>query len=106
MSDGTQNGKLADVALQVASGELAGIEVAGFTVWESRIGPNVTFPTRKFAGRDGKERVLVRRSVKRADATGMSRLRVMILKANSQAALEADRQANPAHGAEPSNDTA
>lgn len=100
-SDGTQKGKLADAALQILTGELAGIEVVGFTVWEGRNGPNVTFPARKFAGRDGKERSFSYvRSTKRG-ATGMSHLRTRILAAYDAAVTEANAD-TPAEQTEPS----
>ena len=102
LSDGTQKGKLADAALQILTGELAGIEVVGFTVWEGRNGPNVTFPARKFAGRDGKERSFSYvRSSKRGQATGMSNLRTRILAAYDAAVTEANADA-PTEHAEPS----
>lgn len=102
LSDGTQKGKLADAALQILTGELAGIEVVGFTVWEGRNGPNVTFPARKFAGRDGKERSFSYvRSTTRGQATGMSHLRTRILAAYEAALAEANADA-PAEHAEPS----
>lgn len=91
LSDGTHKGKLADAALQILTGELAGIEVVGFTVWEGRNGPNVTFPARKFAGRDGKDRTFSYvRSSKRGQATGMSHLRSRILAAYDVAVREAN----------------
>ncbi len=102
LSDGTQKGKLADAALQILTGELAGIEVVGFTVWEGRNGPNVTFPARKFAGRDGKERSFSYvRSSRRGQATGMSQLRTRILATYETAVAEANADA-PAEHAEPS----
>lgn len=98
LSDGTQKGKLADAALQILTGELAGIEVVGFTVWEGRNGPNVTFPARKFAGRDGNERSFsFVRSTKRGQATGMSHLRTRILAAYDAAVTEANADAPPEH---------
>jgi hypothetical protein len=46
----TPVGKLADAEIHFLEGELAGLKLVGFAVWERRDGPgrNVTFPARQF----------------------------------------------------------
>jgi hypothetical protein len=48
---GNPPGKLADAELHFTAGELAGLKLIGFSVWERRNGPgrNVTFPARSYA---------------------------------------------------------
>jgi len=48
---GGPNGKLADAELHFVDGELAGLKLMGFAVWERRNGPgrNVTFPSRNYS---------------------------------------------------------
>ena len=45
------SGKLADAELHFTEGELAGLKLMGFSVWERRNGPgrNVTFPARNYS---------------------------------------------------------
>ena len=44
-------GKLADAELHFTEGDLAGLKLAGFAVWERRggSGRNVTFPARQYS---------------------------------------------------------
>ena len=48
---GNPAGKLADAELHFTEGELAGLKLMGFAVWERRNGPgrNVTFPARNYS---------------------------------------------------------
>src|SRR5438309_12103553 len=48
---GNPPGKLADAELHFSDGELAGLKLIGFSVWERRsgCGRNVTFPARQYA---------------------------------------------------------
>jgi hypothetical protein len=48
---GNPAGKLADAELHFTEGELAGLKLIGFAVWERRNGPgrNVTFPARNYS---------------------------------------------------------
>jgi hypothetical protein len=48
---GTPAGKLADAELHFDAGELAGLKLLGFAVWERRTGSgrNVTFPSRAYS---------------------------------------------------------
>ena len=47
---GNPAGKLADAELHFTDGPLAGLKLAGFSVWETRGRPrNVTFPARTYS---------------------------------------------------------
>ena len=48
---GSPAGKLADAELHFTDGELTGLKLIGFSVWERRSGPgrNVTFPARTYS---------------------------------------------------------
>ena len=47
---GNPPGKLAEAEIHFTEGELAGLKLIGFAVWERRSGPgrNVTFPARSY----------------------------------------------------------
>ena len=47
---GSPNGKLADAELHFTDGELQGLKLIGFAVWERKAGNgrNVTFPARQY----------------------------------------------------------
>jgi hypothetical protein len=51
---GSPAGKLADAELHFTEGELAGLKLMGFAVWERRSGAgrNVTFPARTYSVAD------------------------------------------------------
>lgn len=48
---GTPNGKLADAEVHFTDGEMTGLKLLGFAVWERRTGTgrNVTFPSRTYS---------------------------------------------------------
>ncbi len=48
---GTPSGKLADAEVHFTHGELTGLRLLGFAVWERRtgVGRNVTFPSRTYS---------------------------------------------------------
>jgi hypothetical protein len=48
---GNPPGKLADVELHFTSGQLEGLKLIGFAIWERRTGAgrNVTFPARQYS---------------------------------------------------------
>lgn len=48
---GSPSGKLADAELHFTDGELQGLRLLGFAVWERRngVGRNVTFPARAYS---------------------------------------------------------
>lgn len=56
--DSAPAGKLADVELHFAGGELDGLKLTGFSVWQRRDGTgySVTFPARQFLARGGEKR--------------------------------------------------
>jgi hypothetical protein len=81
---GTPPGKLADVELHFTEGELEGLKLIGFAVWERRSGAgrNVTFPARQYSV-SGERRsfALLRPTV---DATAQERIRDLILEAYAE----------------------
>ena len=80
---GAPAGKLADVELHFPDGELAGLKLIGFAVWERRDGGrNVTFPARSYAV-NGERRsfALLRPLDVMTDAEAEPRLRTQILDA-------------------------
>lgn len=85
---GSPPGKLADAELHFTDGELAGLKLLGFAVWERRSGPgrNVTFPARSYS-MNGQSRsfTLLRAG---ADEHAQDRLRDRILQAYSEFAAE------------------
>lgn len=58
VDDSAPAGKLADVELHFAGGELDGLKLTGFAVWTRRDGQgfSVTFPARQFLARGGEKR--------------------------------------------------
>lgn len=48
---GTPSGKLADAEVHFTNGEMTGLRLLGFAVWERRtgVGRNVTFPSRTYS---------------------------------------------------------
>lgn len=48
---GTPSGKLADAEVHFTAGEMAGLRLLGFAIWERRtgVGRNVTFPSRTYS---------------------------------------------------------
>ncbi|MFA5897642.1 MAG: hypothetical protein WC829_00880 [Hyphomicrobium sp.] len=48
---GTPSGKLADAEVHFTDGELTGLRLLGFAIWERRtgVGRNVTFPSRTYS---------------------------------------------------------
>jgi len=77
---GNPPGKLADAELHFVSGELDGLKLIGFAVWERRNGGrNVTFPARQYSvGGERRSFALLRPIV---DASSQDRVRDLILDA-------------------------
>ena len=77
-------GKLADAELQFTNGELEGLKLTGFTIWERRTGSgrNVTFPARQYIVNGERRTFALLRPL--TDATGQDRLREVILQAYTQ----------------------
>ena len=79
--DGAPAGKLADVELHFAGGELDGLRLIGFAVWARRDGggKNVTFPARQFTVRGERRSYTLLRSIENVEAE--KRLREFVLQA-------------------------
>ena len=85
---GNPPGKLADAELHFSAGELEGLKLIGFGVWERRNGDgrNVTFPARQYSVNGERRSFALLRPI--ADATAQERVRQLIL----QAYLEHEEQ--------------
>lgn len=84
---GTPTGKLADVELHFQDGELRGLKLIGFAVWERKTGGrNVTFPARQYSVNGERRSYALLRPT--ADVTGQDRLRDVII--DAFAAFEAN----------------
>ncbi len=81
---GNPPGKLADAELHFTDGELKGLKLLGFAVWERRNGPgrNVTFPARNFAVNGERRSFALLRSD--GDVGAQDRVRDLILQAYEQ----------------------
>jgi hypothetical protein len=78
---GNPAGKLADAELHFEQGELAGLKLVGFAVWERRTGDgrNVTFPARAYSVNGERRSFALLRPL--ADNAGQDQLRDHILHA-------------------------
>lgn len=78
---GNPPGKLADAELHFTDGELQGLKLIGFAVWERRNGPgrNVTFPARNYAVNGERRSFALLRPAD--DGHAQERLRDLILQA-------------------------
>jgi hypothetical protein len=74
-------GKLADAELHFDNGELIGLKLVGFAVWERRTGGgrNVTFPARQYSVNGERRSFALLRPV--SDAQAQDRIRDLILDA-------------------------
>jgi hypothetical protein len=77
-------GKLADAELHFDSGDLAGLKLVGFSVWERRNGPgrNVTFPARAYSVNGERRSFALLRPI--SDAASQDHLRDAILHAYAE----------------------
>jgi hypothetical protein len=79
-------GKLADAELHFSNGELEGLKLMGFAVWEQRGtsngGRNVTFPARQYTVNGTRRSFSLLRPL--SDATGQDRIRELILQAYAE----------------------
>ena len=75
------NGKLADAELHFIGGDLDGLKLIGFAVWERRDGNgvNVTFPARPFIVHGERRNFALLRAVD--DPSAQNRIRQMVLEA-------------------------
>ena len=78
---GNPPGKLADAELHFSDGELDGLKLIGFSVWERRGGGgrNVTFPARQYAVNGERRSFALLRPI--ADVTAQNRVRELVLEA-------------------------
>ncbi|MCL4844913.1 MAG: hypothetical protein KJ066_00115 [Acidobacteria bacterium] len=76
-----QHGKLADAELHFIGGDLDGLKLIGFAVWERRdgTGVNVTFPARPFIVHGERRNFALLRAV--GDPAAQNRIRQMVLEA-------------------------
>lgn len=85
---GSPAGKLADAELHFTDGELAGLKLLGFAVWERRSGPgrNVTFPARTYSVNGQARTFALLRPV--GEQPAHDKLRDVILQAYAEFAAE------------------
>ena len=78
---GTPPGKLADAELHFTDGELGGLKLIGFSVWERRGGGgrNVTFPARQYAVNGERRSFALLRPI--TDMHAQERVRDLVLEA-------------------------
>jgi hypothetical protein len=74
-------GKLADAELHFSGGELDGLKLIGFSIWERRGGGgrNVTFPARQYAVNGERRSFALLRPI--TDASAQERVRELVLQA-------------------------
>ena len=82
----TPVGKLADAEIHFIDGELAGLKLVGFSVWERRDGNglSVTFPARQFFFHGDKRNFALLRGIRNPNA--QDRARELVLRAYEQQA--------------------
>ena len=85
----TPVGKLADAEIHFLEGDLAGLKLVGFAVWERRDGPgrNVTFPARQFIVHGDKRNFALLRAID--DPNAQNHVRDLVLRAYAVQAYEA-----------------
>src|SRR5207253_4929924 len=78
---GNPVGKLADAELHFTDGELGGLKLLGFAIWERRGGGgrNVTFPSRQFAVNGERRSYALLRPI--IDNSAQARIRDLVLEA-------------------------
>ena len=78
---GNPPGKLAEAELHFTSGELDGLKLIGFAVWERRSGNgrNVTFPARQYAVNGERRSFALLRPI--SDTSAQERVRQLVLEA-------------------------
>lgn len=81
---GKPAGKLADAELHFDSGELTGLKLVGFAVWERRNGSgrNVTFPARAYSVNGERRSYALLRPI--VDANSQDQVRDLILQAYTE----------------------
>ena len=81
---GNPPGKLADAELHFTDGELDGLKLIGFSIWERRGGGgrNVTFPARQYAVNGERRSFALLRPI--VDASAQNRVRELVLEAYAE----------------------
>ena len=87
-------GKLADAELHFIDGELDGLKLIGFSIWERRGGGgrNVTFPARQYAVNGERRSFALLRPI--ADVAAQERIRELVLQAYAEYEQEATEAAS------------
>jgi hypothetical protein len=77
-------GKLADAELHFTDGELEGLKLIGFSIWERRSGGgrNVTFPARQYAVNGERRSFALLRPI--ADVGAQDRIKDLVLQAYAE----------------------
>ena len=91
---GNPVGKLADAELHFIDGELDGLKLIGFGIWERRggNGRNVTFPARQYAVNGERRSFALLRPI--ADTAAQERVRELVLEAYAEYEREATEAAS------------
>ena len=81
---GTPSGKLADAEVHFTDGELQGLRLLGFAVWERRngVGRNVTFPARTYSVNGERRSFSLLRPA--TDENSQDKVRDLVLQAYSE----------------------
>ncbi|HXG87159.1 MAG TPA: hypothetical protein VNJ02_02400 [Vicinamibacterales bacterium] len=81
---GNPQGKLADAELEFTEGELQGLKLVGFAIWERRTGTgrNVTFPARNYSVNGERRSFALLRPA--GDAHSQDKVRDLILQAYAE----------------------
>ena len=81
---GNPPGKLADAELHFTDGELEGLKLIGFAIWERRSGGgrNVTFPARQYSVNGERRSFALLRPID--DVAAQARIRDVILEAYAE----------------------
>ena len=81
---GNPPGKLADAELHFTDGELDGLKLIGFSIWERRggNGRNVTFPARQYAVNGERRSFALLRPI--VDKDAQNRVRELVLEAYAE----------------------
>ena len=91
---GNPPGKLADAELHFTDGELGGLKLIGFSIWERRggNGRNVTFPARQYAVNGERRSFALLRPI--TDTSAQERIRDLVLEAFAEHEHRAGIEAN------------
>src|SRR4051812_24733570 len=91
---GNPPGKLADAELHFTEGELEGLKLIGFSVWERKTGTgrNVTFPARQYSVNGERRSFALLRPI--ADMNAQNRIRDLVLQAYAEYEEHSAIQAN------------